>query len=111
VKSVARGIMEARHASYARYPPGYYDETDLLLMSQIASEEATMKRKKVLRSKVKAKIKTKVEEILEEVLVRLGQIEDGVAELKQKLGTGPTDDQVQAPAQPEEQPPAGAETN
>lgn len=33
-KTVAQKIMDARHSSYARYPEGYMDETDLLLMSQ-----------------------------------------------------------------------------
>ena len=33
-KTEAQKIMEARHASYANYPGGVVDETDLLLMQQ-----------------------------------------------------------------------------
>lgn len=33
-KTIAQTIMEGRHGSYANYPEGFYDETDLLLLSQ-----------------------------------------------------------------------------
>lgn len=46
-KTKAQKIMEARHATYADYPSGVIDETDLLLLQQHFSElDARKKRKK-----------------------------------------------------------------
>jgi hypothetical protein len=42
-KTDARKIMEARHGSYANYPEGMIDETDLLLMQQDYSERSVRK--------------------------------------------------------------------
>jgi hypothetical protein len=51
-KTIPRQIMEARHAIYARYPEGYYDETDLLLMSQdVGIRLARAKRRKKRKKK------------------------------------------------------------
>lgn len=44
-KTQAQSIMEARR-SYARYPAGMMDETDLLLMQQHYGELAARKKKK-----------------------------------------------------------------
>jgi len=48
-KTEAMKIMEARHGSYADYPSGFYDETDLLLMSQHVSELNARKKAKAPR--------------------------------------------------------------
>ena len=48
-------IMEARHESYARYPEGYYDETDLLLLSQHFGELEDRKKKNEKKKSKKAK--------------------------------------------------------
>jgi hypothetical protein len=45
-KTEAQKIIEARHASYANYPSGFYDETDLLLLSQHYSELIERKKKR-----------------------------------------------------------------
>lgn len=54
-KTEAQKIMEARHSSYAIYPNGYMDETDLLLMSQHFGE--LKERKKSVKNLKKGKSK------------------------------------------------------
>ena len=48
-KTEAQKIMEARHASYANYPAGMVDETDLLLLQQHFGELKARKEKKQKR--------------------------------------------------------------
>jgi hypothetical protein len=50
-KTMAWQIMEDRHATYVRYPEGYYDETDILLLSQHCGEIRERKRIKKSRKK------------------------------------------------------------
>lgn len=45
-KTEAQKIMEARHASYANYPAGVVDETDLLLLQQHFGELRARKKPK-----------------------------------------------------------------
>jgi hypothetical protein len=53
-KTDAQKIMEARHASYANYPGGMVDETDLLLLQQHFGELNARKK-----AKATAKVKRK----------------------------------------------------
>ena len=48
-KTEAQRIMGARHATYANYPAGMVDETDLLLLQQHFGELNARKEKKQKR--------------------------------------------------------------